>query len=93
MNKTDVLKKIAETTELSQKNVDDVLATYANVVKETLASDKNEKVTLPGLGAFSVKHVGERKGIVQLGDKKGTTWTTPEHDEIRFKVSSNAKEI
>ncbi len=93
MNKTDVLKKIAETIELSQKNIEDVLAAYANVVKESLISDKNEKVTLPGLGAFSVKHVAERTGIVRLGDKKGSTWTTPEHDEIRFKVSSNVKEI
>ncbi|WP_313069801.1 HU family DNA-binding protein [Lacrimispora sp.] len=93
MNKTDVLKNIAETTELSQKNVDDVLAAYANLVKETLTSNKDEKITLPGLGAFSVKHVGERNGIVQLGDKKGSTWTTPEHDEIRFKISGSVKEI
>lgn len=93
MNKTDLLKGIVETTKLSQKNVDAVLAAYANLVKETLVSDKDEKVTLPGLGAFTVKHVGERKGIVQLGDKKGSTWITPEHDEIRFKVSSNVKEI
>ena len=91
MNKTDLLKKIAESTELSQKNVDDVLAAYADLVKETLASDKNEKVTLPGLGTFSVKHVGERSGVAALAG--GKAWTKPEHDEIRFKISSNVKEI
>ena len=93
MNKTDVLKKISEVTEIHQKDVDAVLAVYANLVKETLTADKSEKVTLPGLGIFSVKHVGERTGIVQLGDKKGSTWTTPEHDELKFKISSSAKEI
>lgn len=91
MNKTDILKKIAESTELSQKNVDDVLAAYANLVKETLASDKGEKVTLPGLGIFSVKHVSERSGVAALGG--GKAWTKPEHDEIRFKISSSVKEI
>jgi len=91
MNKTDLLKKIAESTELSQKNVDDVLAAYADLVKETLASDKNEKVTLPGLGTFSVKHVSERSGVAALAG--GKAWTKPEHDEIRFKISSSVKEI
>lgn len=91
MNKTDLLKKIAESTELSQKNVDEVLAAYADLVKETLASDKNEKVTLPGLGTFSVKHVGERSGVAALAG--GKAWTKPEHDEIRFKISSSVKEI
>ena len=91
MNKTDVLKKVAENTELSQKNVDDVLAAFADLVKETLISDKDEKVTLPGLGTFSVKHVSERSGVAALAG--GKAWTKPEHDEIRFKISSSVKEI
>lgn len=91
MKKTDLLKEIAQTTELSQKDVDAVLAAYADLVKETLASDKDEKVTLPGLGTFSVKHVGERSGVAALAG--GKAWTKPEHDEIRFKISSSVKEI
>ncbi|WP_024348459.1 HU family DNA-binding protein [Lacrimispora indolis] len=91
MNKTDVLKMVAESTELSQKDVDAVLAAYANLVKETLTSDKTEKVTLPGLGTFSVKHVGERSGVAALAG--GKAWTKPEHDELKFKISSSVKEI
>lgn len=91
MNKTDLLKEIAGITELSQKNVDDVLAAYGDVVKKTLVSDKDEKVSLPGLGTFSVKHVGERSGVAALAG--GKAWTKPEHDEIRFKISSKVKEI
>ncbi|WP_395546736.1 MULTISPECIES: HU family DNA-binding protein [unclassified Lacrimispora] len=91
MNKADLLKEIAGITELPQKNVDDILAAYADVVKKTLASNKNEKVTFPGLGTFSVKHVGERSGVAALAG--GKAWTKPEHDEIRFKISSNVKEI
>ncbi len=91
MSKTDLLKKIAKSTELSQKNVDDVLVAFADLVKETLTSDKDEKVTLPGLGTFSVKHVSERSGVAALAG--GKAWTKPEHDEIRFKISSSVKEI
>ncbi len=91
MNKTDVLKKVAESTELSQKNVDDVLAAYTDLVKETLSSDKSEKVSLPGLGTFSVKHVAERSGVAALAG--GKAWTKPEHDELKFKISSAVKEI
>jgi nucleoid DNA-binding protein len=91
MNKIDMVKVIAEATELSQKNVDDVLKAYADLVKETLAANTDEKVSLPGLGTFSVKHVNERSGVAALAG--GKAWTKPEHDEIRFKISSNVKEI
>lgn len=86
-----MVKKIAEVTELTQKNIDDVLKAYADLVKETLVANKDEKVTLPGLGTFSVKHVEERSGVAALAG--GKAWTKPEHDEIRFKISSNVKEI
>ena len=91
MNKIDMVKKIAEVTELSQKNIDDVLKAYADLVKETLTANTDEKVSLPGLGTFSVKHVNERFGVAALAG--GKAWTKPEHDEIRFKISSNVKEI
>ena len=91
MNKIDMVKVIAEATELSQKNVDDVLKAYADLVKETLVANTDEKVSLPGLGTFSVKHVGERSGVAALAG--GKAWTKPEHDEIRFKISSKVKEI
>lgn len=91
MNKIDMVRVVAEATELSQKNVDDVLRAFADLVKDTLTKNTDEKISLPGLGTFSVKHVNERSGVAALAG--GKVWTKPEHDEIRFKVSSNVKEI
>lgn len=94
MNKTDLIKNVANRIEdISQKDVDAVLAAYVNVVKDALTKDKDEKVTLPGIGAFSVKHVPERTGIVQLGESKGSLWTKPAHDELVFKIAKSVKEL
>lgn len=94
MNKTNLIKNVADCVEgISQKDVDAVLAAYVDVVKDTLTKDKDEKVTLPGIGAFSVKHVPERSGIVQLGESKGSTWTKPVHDELVFKIAKSVKEL
>ena len=93
MVKNEILKSVAEKAEVSQKIVDTVLAAYVGVVAETLAKDKNEKVALPGIGTFSVKHVDERNGVVQLGKSKGSTWTKPAHNEIVFKIAKSVKEL
>lgn len=94
MNKTDLIKNVTDRIEgVSQKDVDAVLAAYVNVVKDALTKDKDEKVTLPGIGTFSVKHVPERAGVVQLGESKGSTWTKPAHDELVFKIAKSVKEL
>lgn len=94
MTKNEMIKNVADRVEgVSQKDVGTVLATYVDVVKNILAKDKNEKVTLPGIGAFSVKHVPERTGVVLLGESKGSTWTKPAHDELVFKIAKSIKEL
>lgn len=93
MVKNKILKNVAEKAEVSQKIVDTVLTAYTEVVTEILSKDKNEKVALPGIGTFSVKHVDERSGIVQLGESKGSIWTKPAHDEIVFKITKSVKEL
>lgn len=94
MTKNEMIKNVADCVEgFSQKDVDAILAAYVGVVKDTLAKDKDEKVTLPGIGAFSVKHVPERTGVVQLGESKGTLWTKPAHDELVFKIAKSIKEL
>lgn len=94
MNKTELIKNVADRVEgISQKDAETVLAAYVDVVKDTLAKNNNEKVVFPGIGAFSVKHVPERSGIVQLGESKGSTWTKPAHDELVFKIAKSIKEF
>lgn len=92
MNKTEMIKNVADRVEgISQKDVDAVLAAYVDVVKNTLTKDKDEKITLPGIGTFSVKHVPERTGVVQLGESKGSSWTKPAHNELVFKIAKSVK--
>lgn len=94
MNKTEMIKNVADHVDsISQKDVEAVLAAYVDVVKDILVKDKDEKVTLPGIGAFSVKHVPERTGVVQLGESKGSSWTKPAHDELVFKIAKSVKEL
>ena len=93
MNKVELVKKIAEvsTEEVNQKQVDAVLAALESVVKDAITENRDEKITLSGLGTFSVKHVAERSGIAALAG--GKAWTKPAHDEIQFKISKSFKNI
>ena len=92
MNKNEVIAKVVEKVEtLKAKDVDAVLAAYADVVLGTLDDNNGEKVVLPGLGSFKVKDVPERRGISALGNKK--EWVKPAHREITFKIAKNVKEL
>ncbi len=93
MNKIEFVKKIAEASseEVNQKQVNAVLVALESVVKDILSENKDEKITLPGLGAFSVKHVAERSGVAALAG--GKEWTKPAHDELKFTISKSAKQI
>ena len=93
MNKVEFIKKITEVSseEVSQKQVSAVLTAIEFVVKDTLSKNSDEKVPLPGIGAFSVKHVAERSGVAALAG--GKEWTKPAHDELKFTISKSVKEL
>ncbi len=92
MTKAEMIKEVSSRVEnVNQTKVDEVLAAYADVVIETLAKNKDEKITLPALGTFSVKYVPERSGIAALAG--GKAWTKPAHDELQFKIIRSAKEL
>ena len=91
MTKNEVLKKVSELSGVTQKQVDVVLSAFSDVVVDTLADNRDEKVSIGNLGTFKVKHVPERKGISTLGEKK--EWCKPAHDEICFKMSKSTKEL
>ena len=91
MTKQQLVKKISEETSLTQKDVAAVLDTFQNVVKEAVVND--DKIALTGFLTFSKKHVDAKTGVIQLGEKKGQTWTTPAKDEISVKISKSYKAI
>ncbi|WP_379968333.1 HU family DNA-binding protein [Ectobacillus sp. sgz5001026] len=60
MNKTELVKKVAETTELSQKDATSAVNAVFEAVTKALAS--GEKVQLIGFGTFEVRERAERTG-------------------------------
>lgn len=93
MNKVELVKRITDvsTEEVNQKQVSAVLAAIESVIKDTLTENSDEKVPLPGIGTFSVKHVAERSGVAALAG--GKEWTKPAHDELKFTISKSVKEL
>lgn len=91
MTKNILLKEIAAKAEMRQKDIDKVLACVADVVVE--AMEKNDDVTLPGLGKFSVKVVPERTGKIMMGNRAGEQYVVPQHKEPKFKLASNFKKM
>lgn len=91
MNKTDLIAKISEITDVSKKDVKAVIDSLPDVIKEAVAN--GDKVALTGFATFSKKHVDAKTGVIQLGDKKGQTWETPAKDEISVKLSKSYKAI
>ena len=60
MNKSDLVKKVADKAKLSHKDASGAVGAVLDSVKEALGA--GEKVTLVGFGTFGVKQRQERKG-------------------------------
>lgn len=91
MNKIDMIKNVASESNVTNKVAEAVMDAYGKFVLGALNENRDEKIILPGLGAFSVKHVAERSGVATLAG--GKEWTKPAHDEITFKLSKSVKEL
>ena len=91
MNKTELVKEIATKTQMTQKDVVVVIDALPEVIKKAVIG--GEKVAIAGFLTFDKKHVPAKSGIVQLGDKKGQTWETPEKDEVKVTLSKAYKAI
>lgn len=59
MTKNDVISKVAQRAtdiveaKITKKQVEAVIAAYADCVVKNLTVDKTEKIPLPGIGAFT----------------------------------------
>lgn len=60
MNKTEMIKHIAEQAGLTQKQATSALQAFETAIIDELANDG--EVTLIGFGTFSVKQRAERQG-------------------------------
>lgn len=94
MTRHDLVREIAAKIDgCTQADVDVVLDTFEDVVRDILANNKSERIAFGKLGSFKVKHVNERKGVCSFGDKAGEAYTVPEHDELSFSVSKASKNL
>ena len=60
MNKSQLIKSVAEKSELSQKQITEAINLIEETLVETLKA--GEKVQLSGFGTFEVRERAERKG-------------------------------
>ncbi len=88
MNKTELVAKIAEKTELSKKDSERALSATLDAITEALAA--GDKVHLVGFGAFEVKERPERQG--RNPQKQGETITIPASKKPTFKPGKAFKE-
>lgn len=93
MNKVELVRSIVEvsTEEVSQKQVNAMLAALETVIREEIKKDG--EVTIPGIGKVKTKIVPERTGTVMMGANKGEKWVKPEHKEATIKIASSLKKI
>jgi DNA-binding protein HU-beta len=90
MNKKELIAKLAETMNTTKKAAEEALDAVTAVITEALADGQDVKIT--GFGTFSAVEVAERTGIIQMGDRKGETYTTPAHRSPKFKAASALKD-
>ena len=87
MNKTDLVAKIAEQTELSKKDAEKAFKAFVDVVTEELKN--GGKVQLVGFGTFEVANRAARTG---RNPKSKETITIPASKAPKFKAGKALKD-
>ena len=87
MNKSQMIKAIAEKSELSQKQVAETWSLIEETILENLSA--GEKVQLSGFGTFEVRERAERKG---RNPKTGEVVSVPACKYLAFVSAKSVKE-
>lgn len=87
MNKTEIIKAIAERTELTKIDSAKVLDAFQEIVKETLAA--GDKIQLVGFGTFETV---ERAGREGRNPRTGESMYIEKSISPKFKPSNALKE-
>ena len=89
MNKAEMIKAIAEKTEVKKKDVEAVVNALPEVITAALVA--GDKVALNGLCTFETVEVAEKTGVIRMGNRAGETYVTPAHRAPRLKVNAALK--
>ncbi len=87
MNKGDLIEKITDKLDLSQKQVDEVINLLLEVIKKEVS--KGEKVTITGFGTFSKR---SRKGRVGRNPRTGEEIKIPATSVPAFSAGKQFKD-
>ena len=87
MNRSDLVAKIAEKSELSKKDAEKALAGFIDAVTEALVD--GEKIQLVGFGSFEVRRREARSG---RDPRTGRAITIPASNSPAFKAGKALKD-
>ena len=87
MNKSQLIKSIAEKSELSQKQITEVLSLMEETLVESLKA--GDRVQISGFGTFEVRERAERKG---RNPKTGEVVSVPACKYLAFVSAKAVKE-
>lgn len=88
MTKIEIINKIGENVALPKKDIEKVVDTLVKVIQDALK--EGEKVSITGLGSFSVK---ERKGRIARNPKTGEKVEVAPKKVAKFKVGKELNEL
>lgn len=87
MNRQELITEISNRTELNKKDTENVVATFIDVIKESLI--KGEKISLSGFGTFDVV---ERAARTARNPKTGESIEVGASKSPKFKPAKALKE-
>lgn len=87
MNKTELIAKVAEKSELSKKDAEKAVAAILDTIVSAVA--KGDKIQLVGFGTFEQRQRNERTGV---DPRTNTKITIPASKVPAFKAGSKFKE-
>lgn len=88
MTKAELVSQLADATEITKSQAGLVLDSLAKTITDSLKQD--EKITLPGVGIFSVGHRAAREG---RNPQTGASLQIAAAKTVKFKVAKAIKDI
>ena len=86
LTKVDIVEKVTEQLNFSKKESTDLVESFISIIKQTLASGEDVKIS--GFGSFEVKQKRDRRG---RNPQTGETITIESRRVISFKTSAKLK--
>ena len=87
MNKAELIEKVASASGVTKSDVEKVVSGFIDTVQSAVAVD--DKVTLPGFGAWSRS---QRKARVGRNPRTGDPVNIPASKAVKFSVGARFKE-